>query len=142
MNILNSLLKELLTTTIADNKNEFQHNAEFYFNGKKYDLSNSDDVAEVHDVINEFKNNEFAKMFFTEETINDMVDEVNKYVDDTYNILNATDDESDATYIAEAYLEDTIENWENAPEDQKERAIKVIVDFYNWLEKHSDYVEE
>lgn len=144
MSILNSFLKELLTTAIENDKNEFEHNAEFYFNGKEYDLSNSEDVAEVHSLINEFKTNEFAKIFFTEEDINTMVEEVNKYIDDTYDILNTPeeDDEDDATYIAKAYLEDTIEAWENAPEDQKERAIKVIADFYNWLEEHSEDVEE
>lgn len=144
MSILNSFLKELLTTAIENDKNEFEHNAEFYFNGKEYDLSNSEDVAEVHSLINEFKTNEFAKIFFTEEDINTMVEEVNKYIDDTYYILNTPeeDDEDDATYIAKAYLEDTIEAWENAPEDQKERAIKVIADFYNWLEEHSEDVEE
>lgn len=144
MSILNSFLKELLTTAIENDKNEFEHNAEFYFNGKKYDLSNPGDVAEVHSLINEFKTNEFAKIFFTEEDINTMVEEVNKYIDDTYDILNTPeeDDEDDATYIAKAYLEDTIEAWENAPEDQKERAIKVIADFYNWLEEHSEDVEE
>ena len=144
MSILNSFLKELLTTVIENDKNEFEHNAEFYFNGKEYDLSNSEDVAEVHSLINEFKTNEFAKIFFTEEDINTMVEEVNKYIDDTYDILNTPeeDDEDDATYIAKAYLEDTIEAWENAPEDQKERAIKVIADFYNWLEEHSEDVEE
>ena len=144
MSILNSFLKELLTTAIENDKNEFEHNAEFYFNGKEYDLSNPGDVAEVHSLINEFKTNEFAKIFFTEEDINTMVEEVNKYIDDTYDILNTPeeDDEDDATYIAKAYLEDTIETWENAPEDQKERAIKVIADFYNWLEEHSEDVEE
>lgn len=138
MSILNSLFSDLLSTVITNDKNEYQHEPEFYFNGKKYDLSDPDDVAEVHDIINEFKNNPLTKVFFSDEEINKIIDEANTYVDETYDMLTE-DNEDDAAYIAEAYLEDTIDDWENVPEDQKERAINTIADFYNWLEDHSEY---
>ena len=44
----------------------------------------------------------------------------------------------DAHYVANAYLEDTVDGWENVSEDQKNRSINALASFFNWMKAQAD----
>lgn len=116
----------------------------FTLNGKELDLSTEENVKKAYDLVDEFANNPILKMYMTENAINKMVNSAKERIDAIHQsaIDKAHDDtnkfEDDAHYVANAYLEDTVDGWENVSEDQKSRSINALASFFNWMKAQAD----
>lgn len=119
-------------------------NMKFTVNGEKLDLSTEENVKKAYDLVDAFANNPILKMFMTESAINKMVDSAKERIDEIHQstIDEAPEDtnkfEDDAHYVANAYLEDTVDGWEDVPEDQKNRSINALASFFNWMKAQAD----
>ena len=116
----------------------------FTLNGKELDLSTEENVKKAYDLVDAFANNPILKMYMTENAINKMVNSAKERIDVIHQsaIDKAHDDinkfEDDAHYVANAYLEDTVDGWENVSEDQKNRSINALASFFNWMKAQAD----
>ena len=116
----------------------------FTLNGKELDLSTEENVKKAYDLVDAFANNPILKMYMTENAINKMVNSAKERIDAIHQsaIDKAYDDtnkfEDDAHYVANAYLEDTVDGWENVSEDQKNRSINALASFFNWMKAQAD----
>ena len=103
----------------------------FTLNGKELDLSTEENVKKANDLVDAF-------------AINKMVNSAKERIDAIHQsaIDKAHDDtnkfEDDAHYVANAYLEDTVDGWENVSEDQKNRSINALASFFNWMKAQAD----
>ena len=119
-------------------------NMKFTVNGEELDLSTEENVKKAYDLVDAFANNPILKMFMTESVINKMVDSAKERIDEIHQSTideepeDATKFEDDAHYVANAYLEDTVDGWEDVPEDQKNRSINALADFFNWMKLQAD----
>ena len=119
-------------------------NMKFTVNGEELDLSTEENVKKAYDLVDAFANNTILKMFMPESVINKMVDSAKERIDEIHQSTideepeDATKFEDDAHYVANAYLEDTVDGWEDVPEDQKNRSINVLADFFNWVKLQPD----
>lgn len=119
-------------------------NMKFTVNGEELDLSTEENVKKAYDLVDAFANNPILKMFMTESAINKMVDSAKERIDEIHQstIDEAPEDankfEDDAHYVANAYLEDTVDGWEDVPEDQKNRSINALANFFNWMKLQAD----
>lgn len=116
----------------------------FTLNGKELDLSTEENVKKAYDLVDAFANNPILKMYMTENAINKMVNSAKERIDAIHQsaIDKAHEDankfEDDAHYVANAYLEDTVDGWENVSEDQKNRSINALASFFNWMKAQAD----
>lgn len=119
-------------------------NMKFTVNGEELDLSTEENVKKAYDLVDAFANNPILKMFMTESAINKMVDSAKERIDEIHQstIDEVPEDtnkfEDDAHYVANAYLEDTVDGWEDVPEDQKNRSINALASFFNWMKAQAD----
>ena len=127
-------------------------NMKFTLNENELDLSIEENVKKAYDLIDSFANNPIFKMLMTESDINNMVDSAKERINAIHQLAiseasedateDATEDankfEDDAHYVANAYLEDTVDGWEDVPEDKKIRSINALADFFNWMKVQSD----
>ena len=119
-------------------------NMKFTVNGEELDLSTEENVKKAYDLVDAFANNPILKMFMTESVINKMVDSAKERIDEIHQSTidekpeDATKFEDDAHYVANAYLEDTVDGWEDVPEDQKNRSINALASFFNWMKAQAD----
>ena len=116
----------------------------FTVNGEELDLSTEENVKKAYDLVDAFANNPILKMFMTESAINKMVDSAKERIDEIHQstinetLEDANKFEDDAHYVANAYLEDTVDGWEDVPEDQKNRSINALANFFNWMKLQAD----
>ena len=116
----------------------------FTVNGEELDLSTEENVKKAYDLVDAFANNPILKLFMTESDINKMVDSAKERINAIHQstISEAPEDankfEDDAHYVANAYLEDTVDGWEDVPEDQKNRSINALANFFNWMKLQAD----
>ena len=110
-----------------------------------YWLVPANDIGEARKkVVDAFANNPILKMYMTENAINKIVNSAKERIDAIHQsaIDKAHDDtnkfEDDAHYVANAYLEDTVDGWENVSEDQKNRSINALASFFNWMKAQAD----
>lgn len=119
-------------------------NMKFTVNGEELDLSTEENVKKAYDLVDAFANNPILKMFMTESVINKMIDSAKERIDEIHQSTidkepeDATKFEDDAHYVANAYLEDTVDGWEDVPEDQKNRSINALANFFNWMKLQAD----
>ena len=119
-------------------------NMKFTVNGEELDLSTEENVKKAYDLVDAFANNPILKMFMTESVINKMVDSAKERIDEIHQSTideeseDATKFEDDAHYVANAYLEDAVDGWEDVPEDQKTRSINALANFFNWMKLQAD----
>ena len=103
-----------------------------------------ENVKKAYDLVDAFANNPILKMYMTENAINKMVNSAKERIDAIHQsaIDKAHEDtnkfEDDAHYVANAYLEDTVDGWENVSEDQKNRSINALASFFNWMKTQAD----
>ena len=116
----------------------------FTVNGEELDLSTEENVKKAYDLVDAFANNPILKMFMTESAINKMVDSAKERIDEIHQstinetLEDANKFEDDAHYVANAYLEDTVDGWEDVSEDQKNRSINALANFFNWMKLQAD----
>ena len=107
-------------------------------------LNDEKNVKKAYDLVDAFANNPILKMYMTENAINKMVNSAKERIDAIHQsaIDKAHEDtnkfEDDAHYVANAYLEDTVDGWENVSEDQKNRSINALASFFNWMKAQAD----
>ena len=124
----------------------------FTLNENELDLSIEENVKKAYDLIDSFASNPIFKMLMTESDINNMVDSAKERINAIHQSAiseasedtteDATEDankfEDDAHYVANAYLEDTVDGWADVPEDQKNRSINALANFFNWMKVQAD----
>lgn len=123
----------------------FNETTSCMFNGQEIDFKNPEQVQEVLNTIDEVFDNPLLALFTSEDKLNELKNAYRKKIIDAHEeAMNSDEDsmEDDAHYIANAYLEDTVDDWENVPDEVKKRSVKVIVDFFNWLKEKGEDNEE
>lgn len=124
----------------------------FTLNENELDLSIEENVKKAYDIIDAFANNPIFKTLMTKGDINKMVDSAKERINAIHQSAiseapedateDATEDtnkfEDDAHYVANAYLEDTVDGWEDVPEDKKNRSINALANFFNWMKVQAD----
>lgn len=123
----------------------FNETTSCMFNGQEIDFKNAEQVQEVLNTIDEVFDNPLLALFTSEDKLNELKNAYRKKIIDAHEeAMNSDEDsmEDDAHYIANAYLEDTVDDWENVPDEVKKRSVKVIVDFFNWLKEKGEDNEE
>jgi hypothetical protein len=85
------------------------------------------------------------------ESLNELVDLADEYAKnmsktaddfDSYLYKDQTAEdlyEDDNEYVANAYLEDTVKNWENVDNKDRYRAVRTLADFLDWVDSHIDF---
>ena len=70
-------------------------------------------------------------------SFDELVDLANEYAK---NVSTTAEDlyEDDNEYVANAYLEDTIKNWEDVDNKDRYRAVRTLADFLDWVDSHID----
>ena len=112
-------------------------------------MSIEENVKKAYDLIDSFASNPIFKMLMTESDINNMVDSAKERINAIHQsaISEASEDTTeDATEdankfeddAANAYLEDTVDGWADVPEDQKNRSINALANFFNWMKVQAD----
>lgn len=103
-----------------------------------------DDLYSHTDYVDYMYQDELAKSF------NELVDLADEYAKnmsktaddfDSYLYKDQTAEdlyEDDNEYVANAYLEDTVKNWENVDSEDRYRAVRTLADFLDWVDSHID----
>lgn len=122
---------------------------------KSFDLSNPEDYDEIVKRIEELRSNILVKLI-----CNNDEKEVNKFVDglledvrkvsDALSAENADNDPEDGDEedfddpigIVEAYLDETAKGWRDQSEEEQEKYVNVLCNFYEWLMDNIDFIEE
>lgn len=70
-------------------------------------------------------------------SFDELVDLANEYAK---NMSTTAEDlyEDDNEYVANAYLEDTVKNWEDVNSEERHRAVRTLADFLDWVDSHID----
>lgn len=118
-------------------------NSKFTLNGEEVDFADEEKVHELIDAVDNFYNNPLLRLFVSDEQLKTITEEMKEKIADAHHeAIGKTphDDISemlndDAHYIANAYLEDTVDDWENVDDEAKKRSINALADFFTWMEK-------
>lgn len=118
-------------------------NMKFTVDGEELDLSKEENVKKAYDMVDAFAENPLMKLFMSDNTINEMIESAKNRIDSIHAQLTEQPEEEqqfedDAEYVANAYLEDTVEGWENVPAEQKTRSIHALASFFNWMKKQAE----
>lgn len=110
-------------------------------NGEVLDLSSEDNVQKAYDFIDTFAKSPITKLFMDDDDINNICNVAKKNIESLHASLTAekSDEDDDSVEIATNYLKETVDNWEDVPDEQKKRSIRAITDFIDWL---AEYVDE
>lgn len=105
---------------VCDHNND----SDLYSHNDYVDYMYQDELAKSHNeamcLANEYKNNESSTYDYEDQ------DADNLYEDDN-------------EYVANAYLEDTVKNWNNVDNKARYRAVRTLADFLDWVDSHIDY---
>lgn len=110
------------------------------------ECNNTDsDIYSHTDYVDYMYQDELAKSF------NELVDLADEYAKNISKTAEADFDsclykdqtaedlyEDDNEYVANAYLEDTIKNWEDVDNKDRYRAVRTLADFLDWVDSHID----
>lgn len=120
-------------------------------NGKTFDLTKKEDYEKAKSLLNDLSENQLMKWIFNEEELDKLISDIGTDIDNMYHqgnpescncgcpcVKDELNLEDDGNYIANAYLEDVVENWNEICVEDKKRYMNVISDFYNWLMKKSN----
>lgn len=123
----------------------------FIVNGQELDLTDEENVKKAYDLIDSFASNPLMTWLIPEDSIKDMVDDAKKQIENIHKELvekaakvvevkskPKISLEDDASYIANAYLEDTYKGcgeWDSVPNEQKTKCINALADFFNWMKE-------
>ena len=118
-------------------------NMKFTVDGEELDLSKEENVKKAYDMVDAFAENPLMKLFMSDNAINEMIESAKNRIDSIHTQLTEQPEEEqqfedDAEYVANAYLEDTVEGWENVPAEQKTRSIRALAYFFNWMKKQAE----
>lgn len=157
--MLSEIFKDLLdfpitdekvnTTEILKEENNENNIPQVTLNGEPIDLSKPENVQKAYDFIDMFAKSPIIKLFMDEEDINNICDAAKKNIEAIHVELTSdvgdpdADDDPDPgpddvevnDFIVTQYLVETVENWEDVPEERRKRSVRALTDFMNWLDK-------
>ena len=109
-------------------------------NGEVLDLSSEDNVQKAYDFIDTFAKSPITKLFMGDDDINNICTIAKNNIEALHASLTTdeSDEDDDSIEIATNYLKETVDNWEDVPDEQKKRSIRAITDFIDWLAEHVD----
>ena len=109
-------------------------------NGEVLDLSSEDNVQKAYDFIDTFAKSPITKLFMDDDDINNICTIAKNNIETLHASLisDESDEDDDSIEIATNYLKETVNNWEDVPDEQKKRSIRAITDFIDWLAEHVD----
>ena len=112
-------------------------------NGEVLDLSSEDNVQKAYDFIDTFAKSPITKLFMDDDDINNICTIAKNNIEALHASLTTdesdeSDEDDDSIEIATNYLKETVDNWEDVPDEQKKRSIRAITDFIDWLAEHVD----
>ena len=148
--MLSEIFKDLFDLSLTNKKENKTDNIEdiiikgmkptVTINGEVLDLSSEDNVQKVYDFIDTFAKSPITKLFMDDDDINNICTIAKNNIEALHASLTTdeSDEDDDSIEIATNYLKETVDNWEDVPDEQKKRSIRAITDFIDWLADHVD----
>ena len=148
--MLSEIFKDLFDLSLTNKKENKTDNIEdiiikgmkptVTINGEVLDLSSEDNVQKAYDFIDTFAKSPITKLFMDDDDINNICTIAKNNIEALHASLTTdeSDEDDDSIEIATNYLKETVDNWEDVPDEQKKRSIRAITDFIDWLADHVD----
>ena len=148
--MLSEIFKDLFDLSLTNKKENNTDNIEdiiikgmkptVTINGEVLDLSSEDNVQKAYDFIDTFAKSPITKLFMDDDDINNICTIAKNNIEALHASLTTdeSDEDDDSIEIATNYLKETVDNWEDVPDEQKKRSIRAITDFIDWLAEHVD----
>ena len=148
--MLSEIFKDLFDLSLTNKKENNTDNIEdiiikgmkptVTINGEVLDLSSEDNVQKAYDFIDTFAKSPITKLFMDDDDINNICTIAKNNIETLHASLisDESDEDDDSIEIATNYLKETVNNWEDVPDEQKKRSIRAITDFIDWLAEHVD----